>query len=381
MRKLCIIVFTLLFLASNVSESQVTSHDICDNFVNVVIDGMADVKIMDIHPQRNIIAVAGFDGLAVYRLPDFEYIGSFPIELETDQTFVQVIAIAWSTNGDYVAGAIVYTNAPNQYGESIAQVHIDIWTFDDFSRTTTLHENGEEPINGLGSMAWSSDDKYLATVVSRSGSLNIWDIHQRELIYVHEASGRSIGDTNIVSWFTNANVLAFVDGDGSTISSSKATDIYLIEVNPDTRVIQTLETDFAQIYAIENLPQDKIVLAGGGTLQIWDSGRFQMVHEITNAQNRADTLRWSDESQLLAVGGHINAENGIITYNLPYNEVMTYTGQPYLVSQIDWSPDGQYIYAFGSNGDSITGFYNTNIFVWDSHNKCLFREINAVASR
>lgn len=373
MRRLFIVLFLTILLSSYLVYGQINFDNQCENFRERQINH-SRVSVMSVHPKGDLIALGGHNGIDLYVLPTFEYLTSIPIQMHNEQEFIGINALSWSSDGNELASSIVY-GVTDDSGEGVAKVRLDVWDTKSYEIVLMLDDIDNEPL-GSGSISWSSNNDYIAAVLSRSGSLYIWNNPSGELIFKYSGSiDRELGNNYIIDWDKDDTIIYYINDEGTLMSGTLA-NIFAFEVKSKSEVINLgkLETPFIHIFSIDTSNNDQLLVSGIGGIQIWNMETLVLENEMLIPSYRNDVLKWYQDSRIVLGGGRYDGEFGIIVYYLTSQEEIKFTGQPFEVTQIDWFDSSEYVYSYGSISDMVTGD-RFNLSVWDIKNKCLFMNV------
>ena len=196
--------------------------------------------------------------------------------------------------------------------------------------------------DGSRSYAWSPDGTRLAGTWEgtepSTGAMRIWDA----------ASGRILqertdaGFVN-VSWSPDGSHLA-LDGDDGKLhiwAASSLDDLRTIDVFTHTLALAVWSPDSRQLAVASSSDRE--------LPQVWDTATWQMIHGLVGPTSPVDTLSWSPDGTLLAIGGSWDPAVRVwdVERVLPMLELK---GHAEGTRRVLWSPDGTRLLTQGNGG-------------------------------
>jgi WD40 repeat protein len=200
--------------------------------------------------------------------PDYPYL---PVPGQPTRT----TALAWSPDGNRLAMATQHFDG---------RCFVNIWNVQSSAPGSSFPDTG--CTDGISSISWSSDNRYVATADGQS--VRAWDAQSGYGIFQH-----AISAATEVSWSpsaTNAGELAFVDQEsseiwnvwtGQMVSSYPSTPNGVLTWAPDGRYLAT---------------------ASGRTIIICDAQSGQQIYAYTGSAHTIASLAWSPDGSALAAG-------------------------------------------------------------------------------
>ncbi len=244
----------------------------------------------DVSPDGQTLAVAASRlGVWLYSITTLE-----PIELLIDSN-VDVSAIDWSPDGNYLAVGISYLDNNN----------IQIW--DMTNQRLQLVIEGHEWV--VGDIKWSPDGKLLASGGLNDGKAKIWDVETGQLLklfYVEDFGVDSI------DWSPNGR--------------------YIL-CNGYTRP--------------------------GGIIQIWDIQSEQLVFSSTAFTRLVNAVSWSPDGQSIAASGSDGGWDSdgyyIRVWDVQTGQELSTIKFMNEVGSIAWSPNGDFLASLEEGPDEQPG--------------------------
>lgn len=242
----------------------------------------------------------------------------------------------------------------------------------------------------IENLAWSPDGHYLA-VVPADGTVHVWESSQNRVTQ----TVASPPDISIVAWSPDSTRFAASSWSGANgmidlwdiqsgqrtqsriIAESKATSLgwsslgSMISVStssgiviwdPDTDLDQTLEIEWGDILNTSWSPDGRYIAAGlqDGSIYVWDTAKNELFSKLSyHSDNYIADLTWSPDGRMLAAAscftGPVSVENCNLLFWDPSGSRYTDSrlGGKHEITNIAWSPKGQWIAAALTNGDVI----------------------------
>lgn len=243
----------------------------------------------------------------------------------------EIESLAWSPDGRYLA--VVPADGT-----------IHLW---DSSKNGITQKISPPP--NVSTVAWSPDGDRLAagSWSGANGTIDLWDIQSNERTHsrvISESKATSLGWSSL----------------GSTISVATRGRIVLWD--PNTDVDQTLEVDWGDILTTSWSPDGQYLAAGlqDGSIYVWDTARNDLFSKLSShSDDYIADLTWSPDGRLLAAAscftGPASAENCHLILWDPSGSQYSHTllGGRYEITNVSWSPNGQWIASALTSGDVI----------------------------
>jgi WD40 repeat protein len=291
-------------------------------------------------PEGDRLAVTSQDGLFVLEAESLEEITSLE---RVNQSFGG-IQVAWSTDGNFLATYITPT------------VGILIWDVEHERISKILVAQKDDPREHNFSLVWSPNNQYLVTV----GTLpaRVWDVSEGEVLFeapylTYSAilgQGYFARTTRLAAWSPDSHYLAIPNDN-------------LVRVYDTTswEEVQTLETELGEIFGLDWSSTGILAAIGQSqSVGLWDTSTWQTIAspERDVAMTNTRSLRWSPDGSILALGTSEielwNIANDELVGVLPSHETLVY--------DLEWTPDGLRLIS-----RSIAGI----VYVWDVERGCV----------
>jgi WD40 repeat protein len=256
--------------------------------------------------------------------------------------------VAWSPDDKYLA---TISAEPGD--------NLKIWDTITWNMVAHMDPANDATYKGLpGGMAWSPDSKYLA--VSPNGYPNndigrvkVYDTSNWQLAMTLDAPG-SAGE---LSWSPDGVSIAF----GSAIDVLGGTETTLDFWNTRTNNVITLtDPDVAAYGLIAWSPDGKYVAGapggegkGGHDIAVWDVNSGQKIQTLKGHSDPLTSLAWSPDSSKLASG---SIDNTARIWDAASGQALESFKHSDGVFDVAWSPDGNAL---------ATACADSLIYVWD----------------
>ncbi len=258
----------------------------------------------------------------------------------------KVNQLVWSSGGQKLASAsddnsIWLWNATR--GEPDEQLAVplseDIWDLED-DRPLRSALNG--CYDGICSLAWSSDLKFLASG-SYDGALRIWDTEAGQLFHTIE------GHTDIVSdmtWSPDAKKLA-------TVSLDQTIHLWRITDEGVHKILELFSLGNNVVWSPDG---SEIVSSIDDTVYIWDAVTGELREGLVGHSAPISCLAWSPDGQIVVSG---SSDNNIRLWEAKTGtEVRLLQGHTDAIISLSFSADGSILASMSYSG--IVNFWRTD---------------------
>lgn len=195
-------------------------------------------------------------------------------------------ATAWSPDGTLMATAL-----HGAYGNVV-----DVWNPSTDQTVFTFHGQSS---NGVASISWSPDGKYIASA-GNDGTVEVWNIHTGQIIFADRATLDTPSSGPAAVWGPFGMILAF-------ISDSNTIQVWNVATNTEiTRY--SAPTNFALVWSPDG---KEIASASSDHVIIWNAITGQAVYTFIRQNTYVRALAWSPDGKYIVSGGDFD-------YNLNY---------------------------------------------------------------
>jgi WD40 repeat protein len=362
MRVSLILIITICFVFRSV-QAQSAYENSCANFTNHEVS--SSINVIAMNPTVNQLAIGGDNGIEIYAMPEFETLLKLETPDEEDATLINIQALAWSPNGDYIAVA----KADDIYIWEVSSQHIQtIWEAppDNSELMATEFPNESTgPLAKVYSLAWSPDGNYLAAI--GTAPLRVLAVADNEVIFegleLFEGDIQGTTAPNLVAWSPDGNYLTMIFENEVHVWDTQDWEL----VNTLTAEPQT--TRFEGIsWSLGGILTAFYPLISWNNMTAWqsigfDSEFFRGVSVAKWSSNQSNWLalgQWTPAGEAEIAIVDIESERTILMRAIPHD-------QP--IFDILWFSDGERIMSID---------FSYTIAIWDIVNECLIAVIEPV---
>ena len=267
-----------------------------------------------------------------------------------------VCSVCWSPDGKYlVSGSRKIIKGKYFWNTDTYYGEVIIWDANSGQILKTMKGHTDY----AWSVCWSPDGKYLASG-SWDKTVKIWDVNSG--MCIRTLKGHYF-DVYSVCWSPDGKYLA---------SGSRDANIIIWDANSG-KELQTLEGHSDSVFSVSWSPDGKYLASGSAdrTIKIWDANSGERLQTLKGHLAYVNSVCWSPDGKCLASSSYDKTVN--IWYANTGGCIRTLKEHFGGMVSVCWSPDGKYL-ASGS-GDWYRVTHNNTVKIWDAKSGVCLRTL------